>query len=186
MTDNAKANRRPEDNLIIDKIVGPMNIYRLKIPKIILEDIPFDPANYLERMIQSSDGRVLMCGRVLIQMSKSFDEITNIGCIVLEKSATIFDYNFHSLIKNGVINTEAKDLIVKTLKNKKTEKYVAEFTFDKSPISPKDRSNVLYFLNRHDMQTGETSVVKLNTETLECDEIYSSRFEIVHIGMQEG
>ena len=28
-------------------------------------------------------------------------------------------------------------------------------------------------------------MVKLNTDTLECDEIYQSRFEIVHMGMQE-
>lgn len=140
----------------------------------------------MERMIQSSDGRVLMCGRVLIQLSKSFDEITNIGCIVLEKNNSEFDYNFISLIKGGMVNTEGKDFILKTLKTRQTEKYVAEFTFEKPPISPIDQSNILYFLNVHDMMSGDTSVVKLNTDTLECDEIYSSRFEIVHMGMQEG
>ena len=56
-----------------------------------------------------------MCGRVLIQLSKTFDEILNIGCIVLEKFNVEHDYNFISLIKNGMVNTEGKEYILKTL-----------------------------------------------------------------------
>jgi hypothetical protein len=127
-----------------------------------------------------------MCGRVLIQLSKSFDEITNIGCIVLQKTNGQLDYNFTSLIRHGLVNTEGKDAILKTLRTRSTEKFVVEFTFEKPPLSPQDQSGILYFLNMHDMMSGDTSVVKLNTDTLECDEIYQSRFEIVHMGMQEG
>ena len=48
-----------------------------------------------------------------------------------------------------------------------------------------DQSNIMYFLNMHDLMTGDTSIVKLDTDTLECDEIYTSHFEIVHMSMQE-
>jgi hypothetical protein len=124
-----------------------------------------------------------MCGRVLIQLSKSFDEIINIGCILLEKNSSEVDYKFISLVKNNMVNVEGKDLILKTLKTRLKENYVVEFSFITPPISPME--SFMYFLNCYDKLSGDTSVVKLNTETLECDEIYQSRFEIVHIGMQE-
>lgn len=124
-----------------------------------------------------------MCGRVLIQLSKSFDEILNIGCILLEKNSSEIDYKFISLVKNNMINVEGKELILRTLKTRLRENYVVEFSFDCPPISPMDQSNFLYLLNCYDKHSGDTSVVKLNTDSLECDEIYQSRFEIVHMGM---
>jgi hypothetical protein len=51
ITDNAKANRKPEDNLTVDRFVGLITILRLKIPKVIIDELPFDPSNYMERMI---------------------------------------------------------------------------------------------------------------------------------------
>lgn len=57
-------------------------------------------------MIQSDDGRILMCGKLLMKLNKSFDEIELIGCILGKKRQQQNTYKFLSLT-----NCEDKSLI---------------------------------------------------------------------------
>ena len=54
----------------------------------------------MERVLLSGDGRILMCGRVLIQLNERKDEVEEIGAIVLEKDHSIHKYKFMSLLND--------------------------------------------------------------------------------------
>jgi len=51
-----------------------------------------------------------------------------------------------------------------------------------------DMTPVVYFTNPVDPENNfnvETSIIKLHTETLECAEIYKSKFKVIHLSMKE-
>ena len=58
-----KAKANPLNNIFADK-TGQM--LSLKIPKSIFWKELFDPSNFLERVMLSGDGRLLLCGKVII------------------------------------------------------------------------------------------------------------------------
>ena len=55
---------------------------------------------------------------------------------------------------------------------------------DMEPLSPNE-APTCYVLNTIDHLTGETSVLKLKTDTLSCTEIYKSKFKIINISQYE-
>lgn len=52
-------------------------------------------------------------------------------------------------------------------------------------MTPGENQSMVYCLHTLDQLTGETSVVKINSETLSCYELYQSKFNIVHLALQE-
>ena len=51
-----------------------------------------------------------------------------------------------------------------------------------------DMTPVVYLTNPVDPENNfnvETSIIKLHTETLECAEIYKSKFKVIHLSMKE-
>ena len=47
----------------------------------------------------SVDGRILMCGHILIQLNKALDDIEEMGCIYMKKDHSIIFYEFLSFFK---------------------------------------------------------------------------------------
>jgi len=51
-------------------------------------------------------------------------------------------------------------------------KQIVEFKLDEEPVSPKEYMNIMYCINLIDSLAGETSIMKIDTENLYCQEIY--------------
>ena len=49
--------------------------------------------------MQSGDGRIVMCGRILIYLNENICEVDDVGCIIYERVHSIVKYRFLSLIK---------------------------------------------------------------------------------------
>lgn len=65
---------------------------------------------------------------------------------------------------------------------------IVYYDFEHYPVSPMDMTPVVYFTNSVDPENNinvETSIIKLHTETLECAEIYKSKFKVIHLAMKE-
>ena len=58
------------------------------------------------------------------------------------------------------------------------------FDMEMPPIIHPDHPEAMYFSCCVDQINGETSIAKLDTETLQCYEIYQSRFRIIHMAVQ--
>ena len=63
LSTSQKARAKPFDNIYADRIGQLLTI---KIPKVIFWKELFDAHNFLERVMRSGDGRILMCGKVII------------------------------------------------------------------------------------------------------------------------
>lgn len=58
-----------------------------------------DQENSFERVVLSVDGRLVMCGMTVIQLSKSKDDIEKIGCFMYDKnSSNDIVYKFLNMI----------------------------------------------------------------------------------------
>lgn len=78
-----------------------------------------------------------------------------------------------------------KDQIIINETLKKNPEKCVSFSFDVKPLYQENKSDVMYFHYIVDMMTGETSIIKLFTDTFICHEIYQSRFRVVHMNMQQ-
>ena len=72
-------------NIFVDKTSQELTI---RIPECLLNQEMFDPQNQLERLLQSDDGRLLMCGRLIFKLNETLDDLEQIGCIMLTKNHT--------------------------------------------------------------------------------------------------
>jgi hypothetical protein len=126
----------------------------------------FEPANQLERLIQSDDGKLLMCGKLIMKLNETHDDLDQIGCIMMTPGeAQDRNYRFLSLLAD-------KDQIVINETLKKNPEKCVSFSFDVKPLYQENRSDIMYFHYIVDMMTGETSIIKLFTDTFICHEIY--------------
>ena len=57
----------PLNNIFVDRNGHKLN---LRIPDVLINDDMFDKQNKLERMIQSDDGRILMCGKLFMKLNQ--------------------------------------------------------------------------------------------------------------------
>jgi hypothetical protein len=106
---NQRSMNNPLHNIFVDRNGQKLN---LRIPDVLINDAIFEKGNRLERMMQSNDGRLLMCGKLLIKLNARFDEIELIGCIFGKKKQQQNSYVFLSLT-----NCEDKALIDRKLKS---------------------------------------------------------------------
>ena len=74
--------KSPLDNIIVDRTETTLDI---RIPSPILPKGLFEQSNNLERVIVSDNQRILMCGKVLIQLSRDLEDVQEIGCIIHKK-----------------------------------------------------------------------------------------------------
>jgi hypothetical protein len=166
--------KNPYENIIVDRTAGTLDI---RIPAPIFYPGLFDHSNELERVIQSDNQRILMCGKVIIQLTKDLEDVQRIGCIVNRKdNSNNVKYYFLSL-KDSFYRKEIKLTLLE-----KPETFV-DFSLKMPPISPKSYVDIMYLTSCFDGKTGDTSVIKIDTVTLNCIEVYQSNFKIVHIAI---
>mmetsp|Transcript_26611 Transcript_26611/g.40610 ORF Transcript_26611/g.40610 Transcript_26611/m.40610 type:complete len:102 (+) Transcript_26611:3368-3673(+) len=101
-----------------------------------------------------------MCGRVLIQLSRNLSFVEDVGCIVLQTNNSVVNYRFCSLLKN-----ETRKIILELIRSKKLG-HIVRFNFDLQPVSPQEYASCIYILHCIDTFTKQTSVIKLNSDTL--------------------
>lgn len=155
----------------------------ISFPKSLIFKELLDTNNQMERVLLSGDGRILMCGRVLIQLNERKDEVEEIGAIVLEKDHSIHKYKFMSLL-----NDQDRKVFQMLVKKQLSLHQIVRYDFEYYPVSPMDMTPVVYLTNPVDPENNfnvETSIIKLHTETLECAEIYKSKFKVIHLSMKE-
>ena len=68
-------------NIFVDKTSHELTI---RIPEILLNKEMFESTNQLERLIQSDDGKLLMCGKLIMKLNDTRDDLENVGCIVIK------------------------------------------------------------------------------------------------------
>ena len=120
-----------------------------------------------------------MCGKLIMKLNDSHDDLDQIGCIVMTGGeASKRNYKFKSLLIEK--DQEYIDDCIK-----KNPDDCVSFSFDIKPLYQENKSDVIYFHNIVDMMTGETSIIKLFTDTFDCYEIYQSRFRVVHMNLQQ-
>lgn len=70
----------------------------IRLPKFIFFKELLDSQNPLERVMLSYDRRLLICGKIVIQMNKREDDVQDIGCFYTQKESSIVSYKFYSLL----------------------------------------------------------------------------------------
>ena len=60
-------------------------LLQISIDKQIFWKSLFDPDNFLDRVMISGDGRLLLCGKVIIQLTATLDDIENIGVMSIKR-----------------------------------------------------------------------------------------------------
>ena len=136
-----------------------------------------------DRIVRADNDRLLLCGRIIIQLSIDQQEILDVGIILAEKDYSMVKFTFMSLLKD-----DERKLIWAKVKNPKEVKQIVEFDFDQQPFSPYENIDKIYFihhLENEDCDIYGTSIVKLSSETLKCFEIYQSKYKIEHFSMNE-
>ena len=141
----------------------------IKIPSQVLPKKLFDQNNYFKKVIISPCQSILMCGRVILKISKENNSLEKIGCIVPERQASQILYKFKSLLDP----VEKKQIL---------EGHPIKF---KKPLFPKETKSVIYVSTLIDELSGETSVIHLNPVSFSCFELYQSKFRIVHLSLLE-
>jgi len=141
------------------------NVMIIGLPKFIFFKNILDDKNSLDRFMISANGRLLMSGKIVIQLNSSLTNVEQIGCIIATKHHSILTYKFYSLIDKN------QNLMIKQSFDF-MNKQIVEFKLDNEPVSPKGRMNIMYCLNITDSLAGETSIMKIETNSLHCQEIY--------------
>lgn len=86
----------------------------------------------------SGDGRLLLCGRVIIQLNDTFDDIDNIGVIYIVRDIQNVSYKFLSL-------KDESDIRIITRSFKSKDMSLVYFDPESEPIHPPEQMNILYF-----------------------------------------
>ena len=69
----------------------------------------------------------MMCGRILIQLTKSLNKVMEIGCIIREKNYSEVKYKFMSLLENN-----EKKIIQNMIKEDSDDLFdIIDFSFDR-------------------------------------------------------
>ena len=75
----------------------PNGLY-IRLPKVIFFKEILE-GNQLDRVTLSKNGRLLMCGKIVMQLNQQMNEIDDIGAFVLLKDYSNINYKFYSLIQ---------------------------------------------------------------------------------------
>ena len=151
----------------------------ISMPKqVLIKDFLYTSANPFEKSMISENGRLIMSDKLVIQLNSELDEVQNIGCFYYWKDNSFINYNFLSLLDN-----EQRHEITRLMRTQPHA--IVEFNRSSPPISPHINKNVIYTTKMFDMMTGETSIIKINLETMSCYEIYQSKFNLIHFAMFE-
>mmetsp|Transcript_27878 Transcript_27878/g.42162 ORF Transcript_27878/g.42162 Transcript_27878/m.42162 type:complete len:256 (+) Transcript_27878:298-1065(+) len=97
----------------------------VSIPETILFDELLGDSQQWQRLVPSADGRIILCGKIMLKMGKDLDEVEDIGFISMEKMHSSMFYKFHSLL------SKRKDIL-----NVLHSKEVVDFKDDNQPICP--------------------------------------------------
>lgn len=119
----------------------------------------------------SGDGRILVCGRIMIHLNKSLNKVLDVGVILYERDYSVIKYTFLSLLKET-----DREHIQKMVKKLATLKHIVKFDFDCIPIFNADDPDIMYFINHLDIienaSSNGTSIIKISTKSLNCAEIF--------------
>ena len=67
------------DNFYIDNNDGALDF---RFPSTFFMKGLLDPDNNFERLIQSEDLKLIMCGKVIVQLNSDLEEVENLGCLI--------------------------------------------------------------------------------------------------------
>lgn len=62
------------------------NSLKIQVPRSVLYKELVNNGNWFDKVTLSGDRRIIMCGRILIQLDAEMSEVMEIGCIVIQKS----------------------------------------------------------------------------------------------------
>lgn len=88
----------------------------------------------------SHDRRLLMCGKVVIQMNQKEDDVQDIGCFHLIQDSAYTSYKFYSLL-----DKVSRKLIYQIIKEGNNS--FVEFNFHQEPLTTIEQPHCLYALN---------------------------------------
>ena len=103
------------------------------------------------------------------------------GVFILRRDFSKIRYEFASLL-------QTKDRMAIRQQIREDISLIVKFDLQQQPVSPEAERmrHMMYMINIIDEFTlGQTSVMKINTKTLEAVELYRSNFVIVHLQIKE-
>lgn len=103
------------------------------------------------------------------------------GIFILKRDFSKIRYEFASLL-------QTKDRISIRRQIREDISLIVKFDLEMQPVSPEAEKmrHMMYMINIIDEFTlGQTSIIKINTKTLEAVELYKSDFVIVHLQIKE-
>lgn len=134
---SSKARNDPRMYIEVNQMA---NFIHIKLPKFIFGREVLDPMNQLERVMLSYDRRLLICDRVVIQMSEKEDDVQDIGCFHRTQESSLVAYKFYSLLDK----IERK--FVQYRMREDPSQFV-EFSYDQEPLTSSEQPNTVYALN---------------------------------------
>lgn len=119
-----------------------------------------------------------MCGSVIIKLNPKLNKFQDIGVILMNETS----FTFLSLQDES-----NQRQLSKILKSKMYTNRVVKINFNMHPVFPMTgQKNILYFVHYSEVEPGvfkKTSIVKMNTHSLTCTEIYSSINKIINLSL---
>lgn len=100
-----EANRSPIEHIQVVKGDREMEI---RIPKALLFEELLSEPDPFERLMLSKNARLLVSGKILIQLNADMDDINDIGCIVMKQRSDQNLYHFHSLLDDDDVRIVAQ------------------------------------------------------------------------------
>lgn len=107
-----------------------------------------------------------MCGRVIIHLNSTFDDVSDIGCLILVNIKSLKHFQFQSLL----IESERKGLLEQCEKLESIQNIV-NFDNEFLQVSSMDTPNIMYMNFRmldSNKSNEETTIIKLDCDTLHC------------------
>ena len=111
--------------------------------------------------MRSKNGQLLMCGRIVIQLSEDLESFQNMGVFILRRDFSKIRYEFASLLHE-------KDRSAIRQQIREDISLIVKFDLHMQPVSPEaeEMRHMMYMVNIIDEFTlGQTSIIKINTKT---------------------
>jgi hypothetical protein len=95
----------------------------INIPKSLIPKEFLDQNGHIEKCLSSENLKILICGRLIIQLRSDISDIQSIGCFIYKKDHSVTEYRFYDLM-----NKNDKKIIFKYAKSPHLLKNIVKFT----------------------------------------------------------
>lgn len=155
------------------------DLLHIKIPKNLIPKELLDK-NQFDKIFLSKDDRLIMSGKVIIQLDSELGEIENMGCILVMKTQNSITFQFLSFFEE---KSRKQILLAQNVNN---SKFINFSCCEHVPVSSNIHKHAIYFVyNIVQMQQNlvESSIIRFETDTLKCFEIYKSKEKIQNLAI---